>query len=213
MSRRAGHIEVPPPFFRTQFSTWKQVHPDEPPVGSAMFRLWRSNLRTDFVLVRNEGGRAVGDSSPPDGCGRNAKRLGQGASRVCPNALAAPTCHDLPVSLTVLIVDDHSGFRTFARALLEVDGFHVVGEAEDAASALAAASRLHPQVVVLDIQLPDLDGFEVAERLARADDPPAVVLVSTRGLSSYRRRLAGSSVRGFIPKSDLSGSALSALVS
>jgi DNA-binding NarL/FixJ family response regulator len=115
--------------------------------------------------------------------------------------------------LTVLIVDDHAGFRSFARAVLEAEGFDVVGEAEDAASALVAASRLRPQVVVLDIQLPDLDGFEVAERLARSGDPPAVVLVSTRDISTYRRRLATSPVRGFIPKNELSGRALSALVS
>jgi two-component system nitrate/nitrite response regulator NarL len=122
-------------------------------------------------------------------------------------------CQDLGVGFTVLIVDDHAGFRAMARALLEAEGFEVVGEAEDAAAALLAASQLQPQVVLLDIQLPDLDGFEVAERLARAGDPPAVVLVSTRDVSSYRRRLAGSPVRGFIPKNELSGSALSALVS
>ena len=115
--------------------------------------------------------------------------------------------------LTVLIVDDHSGFRSFARALLEAEGFDVVGEADDAESAIAAVGRLHPQVVLLDIQLPDVDGFEVAERLAREPDSPAVVLVSTRDISSYRRRLAKSPVRGFIPKAELSGSALIALVS
>jgi CheY-like chemotaxis protein len=102
------------------------------------------------------------------------------------------------VSLTVLIVDDHAGFRSLARALLEAEGFQIVGEAEDAASALSAAGRFRPQVVLLDIQLPDLDGFEVAERLAQAGDPPAVVLVSTRAVSSYRRRLAGSPVRGLV---------------
>jgi DNA-binding NarL/FixJ family response regulator len=117
------------------------------------------------------------------------------------------------VEPTVLIVDDHAGFRSSARALLEAEGFEVVGEAEDGASALAAMGRLRPNIVLLDIQLPDIDGFEVAARLARAADPPAVVLVSTRDISSYRRRLAGSPVRGFIPKSDLSGSALTALVS
>lgn len=114
--------------------------------------------------------------------------------------------------LKVLIVDDHAGFRAFARALLEAESFDVVGEAEDAASALAAASRLLPDVVVLDIQLPDLNGFEVAERLAQSGNPPAVVLVSTRDISTYRRRLAASPVRGFIPKNELSGPALSALI-
>jgi DNA-binding NarL/FixJ family response regulator len=93
----------------------------------------------------------------------------------------------------VLIVDDHDGFRSFAKALLEAEGFEVVGEAGDAASALAAAARLRPGVVVLDIQLPGVDGFEVAARLAATPHAPAVVLVSTRHISSYRRRLATSS--------------------
>ena len=119
----------------------------------------------------------------------------------------------MPSPYTVLIVDDHDGFRSFAKALLEAEGFEVVGEADDAASALAAAARLRPGVVVLDIQLPGADGFEVAARLATTPHPPQVVLVSTRDVSSYRRRLATSPVRGFITKSELSGSALSALVS
>jgi DNA-binding NarL/FixJ family response regulator len=113
----------------------------------------------------------------------------------------------------VVIVDDDSGFRSLARALLEAEGFDVVGEADDGTSALAAVDLLHPRVVLLDIQLPGLDGFEVAERLARAGDPPVVVLVSARGVSSYRRRLAQSPARGFIPKSELSGNALATLVS
>ena len=113
----------------------------------------------------------------------------------------------------MVIVDDHAGFRSRARALLEAEGFDVVGEAEDGVSALAAVGQLRPAVVLLDIQLPDIDGFEVAERLARAGDPPAVVLVSTRGVSAYRRRLARSPARGFIAKSELSGNALAALVS
>jgi len=79
------------------------------------------------------------------------------------------------VPLTVLIVDDHSGFRSFARAVLEAEGFEVVGEADDAASAIAAAGRLRPQVVLLDIQLPDIDGFEVAERLSGEPHSPAVL--------------------------------------
>jgi DNA-binding NarL/FixJ family response regulator len=111
----------------------------------------------------------------------------------------------------VLIVDDHPEFRRAARALLEADGFDVVGEAEDGASALTEAARLHPRLVLLDIQLPDVDGFEVAAQLADASDPPAVVLVSARAQSSYRRRLTGAAVLGFIPKGELSGEALSAL--
>jgi DNA-binding NarL/FixJ family response regulator len=113
---------------------------------------------------------------------------------------------------TVLIVDDHAPFRAVARALLPLEGFAVVGEAADALSALDAVGRLRPDVVVLDIQLPDLDGFEVARRLAQAGDPPVIVLVSSRDRSAYRRRLADSPARGFIPKSDLSGAVVAPLV-
>ena len=117
------------------------------------------------------------------------------------------------MSRTVLIVDDHDGFRTGARALLEADGFEVVGEAPDGAAALEAVRRLRPEVVLLDIQLPGIDGFEVAERLATESDPPAVVLISSREPRSYRRQLATSPVRGFIAKGDLSGECLAGLVS
>jgi DNA-binding NarL/FixJ family response regulator len=113
---------------------------------------------------------------------------------------------------TVLIVDDHAPFRALARALLQLEGFEVVGEAADALSALDAVRRLQPSVVLLDVQLPDLDGFEVARRLAQAGVPPAIVLVSSRDRSAYRRRLADSPARGFIAKSDLSGAAVAALV-
>jgi DNA-binding NarL/FixJ family response regulator len=111
---------------------------------------------------------------------------------------------------SVLVVDDHAGFRAAARALLEAEGYHVVGEAADAAEALASAGELQPEVILLDVQLPDLDGFEVAERLAPSD--AAVVLVSSRGISSFRRRLATSPARGFIAKADLSGETLAAVL-
>ena len=114
---------------------------------------------------------------------------------------------------TVLIVDDHPAFRSLARALLESEGFAVVGEAEDGASAIAAVEALRPAVVLLDVQLPDLDGFEVAERLAARADAPAVVLVSTRSAAAYGARLETTLARGFIPKTSLSGAALTALVS
>jgi DNA-binding NarL/FixJ family response regulator len=132
---------------------------------------------------------------------------------VGPDATKRAACDDLVMRPTVVIVDDHAGFRSSARALLEAEGFDVVGEADDGASALAAVDLLRPRVVLLDIQLPDIDGFEVAERLAGAGDPPVVVLISTRAISAYRRRLARSPARGFISKSELSGNALSALVS
>ena len=112
---------------------------------------------------------------------------------------------------SVLIVDDHADFRAFARALLEADGFEVVGEAHDGASALAAARSLKPALVLLDVQLPDIDGFAVCEQLAGDADAPAIVLTSSRDASSYRRRLGESSARGFIPKAELSGPGLATL--
>src|SRR5215467_5771620 len=99
---------------------------------------------------------------------------------------------------SVLIVDDHAPFRAAARMLLEGEGFEVVGESEDVVGALADAVRLRPAIVLLDIGLPDGDGFEVAERLAERDDSPIVILVSSRELAGYRRRLAVSPARGFI---------------
>lgn len=110
----------------------------------------------------------------------------------------------------VLIVDDHAGFRAVARALLESEGFDVVGDAVDGRSALAAAGRLHPHIVLLDVHLPDVDGFTVARDLADLPDPPQVVLVSTRTLADLRRRIDGSTAHGFIAKHELSGAAVEA---
>jgi two-component system, NarL family, nitrate/nitrite response regulator NarL len=116
-----------------------------------------------------------------------------------------------PVAATVLIVDDHAGFRSFARALLEAEGYDVVGEAADGASALAAARALAPELVLLDVALPDMDGFAVCDALLEDGTGPTVVLTSSRDVSSYRRRLERSRARGFIAKSELSGRALAAL--
>ena len=113
---------------------------------------------------------------------------------------------------TVLIVDDHEAFRESASALLEAEGFAVVGEAADGGGAIAEAQRLRPQVVLLDIQLPDIDGFAVAERLSAVPEPPRVVLTSSRDASSYGPRLETTPARGFIAKRELSGATLSALV-
>src|SRR5262249_29781841 len=114
---------------------------------------------------------------------------------------------------TVLIVDDHPGFRAAARALLEAADFDVVGEAADGASALAAVEGLRPAIVLLDVQLPDLDGFAVAERLAARADPPAIVLTSSGSAWSFRWRLDDNPSWRFIAKSELSGEALTAAVS
>ncbi len=113
---------------------------------------------------------------------------------------------------TVLIVDDHATFRASARALLEAEGFDVIGEAADGAGAVEAVAALRPDIVLLDIQLPGLDGISVAEQLASVPDPPAVVLISSRDAAAYGPRLRETPARGFIPKSGLSGEALAALV-
>ena len=116
------------------------------------------------------------------------------------------------MATTVVIVDDHPGFRASATALLEDEGFVVVGEAADGDEAIAAVERLRPQIVLLDIQLPGRDGFGVAERLAAGRHRPHVVLISSRDAAAYGSRLTATSAEGFIPKSELSGSALAALV-
>jgi DNA-binding NarL/FixJ family response regulator len=113
---------------------------------------------------------------------------------------------------TILIVDDHAGFRVQARALLVADGFTVIGEAVDGRSGLEAARTLRPDLVLLDIGLPDIQGFDVAEALATTGPPPLVVLTSSREASEYGPRLAHSRVLGFIPKDELSGAAVRALV-
>lgn len=113
---------------------------------------------------------------------------------------------------TVLIVDDHAGFRGWARALLEGDGFDVIGEASDGQSGIEAARALSPDVVLLDIRLPDLTGFDVAESIASFEQPPIVVLTSSHDARDYKRRIAASPARGFVSKSDLSGVAIGALL-
>jgi CheY-like chemotaxis protein len=112
----------------------------------------------------------------------------------------------------ILIVDDHVGFRTVARAMLESEGFDVVGEAADGGDALAAVSQLRPAVVLLDVHLPDVDGFEVSHLLAALPDPPVVVLISSRPIADLRRRLADSPAAGFLAKHELSAAAVAALI-
>jgi DNA-binding NarL/FixJ family response regulator len=111
---------------------------------------------------------------------------------------------------TVLIVDDHEPFRESAPALLDAEGFAVVGGTADGAAALEAIERLRPDLVLLDIQIPDLDGFAVAERLAAEPDPPQVVPISSRDAAAYGLRLSAAPARRFLTKRELSGAALAA---
>ena len=121
-------------------------------------------------------------------------------------------CDDRTVSATVLVVDDHQSFRRLARRLLETAGFTVVDEACDGASALAAVRALRPDVVLLDVLLPDTTGIELAEVLASEPPAPLVVLTSSRSAADLEPSLARSRAHGFIAKSDLTASSFAALV-
>jgi DNA-binding NarL/FixJ family response regulator len=116
------------------------------------------------------------------------------------------------VPLTVLIVDDHPSFRALARTVLQAEGFDVIGEAVDGASALTEARRLRPELVLLDAQLPDTDGFAVAAELTRDGDGPAIVLTSSRDAADFGPLIAESGARGFVPKAELSAAALAAFL-
>jgi DNA-binding NarL/FixJ family response regulator len=125
---------------------------------------------------------------------------------------ASGTCDDEHVRETVLVVDDHQAFRASTRALLDSAGFDVVGEAATGTDAILAATRLLPDLVLLDIRLPDIDGFEVARQLSELADPPDVILVSSRDAVTYGSRLADAPARGFLAKGEISGSALRRLL-
>jgi DNA-binding NarL/FixJ family response regulator len=109
----------------------------------------------------------------------------------------------------VLIVDDHDGFRTQARELLEAAGYEIVGEAVNASSARTVARAVQPDVILLDVQLPDGNGFDLVDELG-AD--ARVVMISGRDPASYRGRLATTAAAGFIPKAHLSRAALDAVL-
>ncbi len=115
-------------------------------------------------------------------------------------------------TLTVLIVDDHPSFRAVARMMLETDGFAVVGTEEDGESGVAGTLQLDPDVVLLDVELPDIDGFEVAARLRAAGSRAAIVLASSRDRADFGSLVDESGARGFLTKADLSGDAIRRLV-
>ena len=117
------------------------------------------------------------------------------------------------MAYTVLIVDDHPSFRASARIVLESEGFDVVGEAEDGASAITQCSRLRPEVVLLDVQLPDTDGFHVCAQLLAARWAPEVILTSSRDSADFGPLVHTSGARGFVPKAELSGERVQELLS
>ena len=95
-----------------------------------------------------------------------------------------------------------------ARALLESEGFEVVGEAADGASAIEAVRSLRPDVVLLDVYLPDIDGFDVVAAINESGPQPKIILTSSHDVRDFGRLVEGSGARGFIPKVDLSGATL-----
>ena len=117
------------------------------------------------------------------------------------------------MSRTVLIVDDHPSFRASARAMLEAEGFDVVGELAEGASVVETVLALEPDVVLLDVQLPDMTGFDVCAGLENCDSSTAqVILVSSRDLTDYGELVDVSCACGFVPKGELSGDMIAALL-
>jgi CheY-like chemotaxis protein len=121
--------------------------------------------------------------------------------------------HDRFMPCRVLLVDDNSDFRRAARQLLERHGFAVVAEAETGAGAIERAQEHRPDLVLVDVQLPDIDGFEVAEHLSRLQAPVDVILTSSLDGTDFGALVAASSALGFVPKAELSASAIEALLS
>jgi DNA-binding NarL/FixJ family response regulator len=116
------------------------------------------------------------------------------------------------MAMTLMIVDDHRSFRDAARRVLENAGFEIVGEAADGESALDAIPGLRPDVVLLDVQLPGIDGFEVATRLTERGGGPLIVMTSSREATHFGALVEQSGARGFIHKADLSGPAIAAVL-
>ena len=116
------------------------------------------------------------------------------------------------VSPTVLIVDDHATFRATARALLEADGYDVIGEAPDGNTGIEAVRVLHPDVVLLDVRLPDVDGFDIAAIMTGSGHGPAVIVTSSSDDPLYPDRALHSGAHGFVAKHDVCGASFDRLL-
>jgi DNA-binding NarL/FixJ family response regulator len=113
---------------------------------------------------------------------------------------------------SVLIVDDHAGFRQTVRRMLEMEGYRVVGDADDGRSALTGAAELLPEIALVDVHLPDIDGFQLAARLVALANPPVVILTSSHDHEEMRTFVTDSGARGFIRKDELSREAIEGLL-
>lgn len=136
-------------------------------------------------------------SGPP------SERFADWRGRAVPTIGEPPLSEDEAIARSVLIVDDSTAFQGSARALLEARGYAIAGTAADGAGALEAVRALRPDAVLLDVNLPDMNGVDVAERLARDDATLAVVLVSTLEVSALGRSVDACGARGFVAKSEL----------
>src|SRR5262245_66244150 len=122
--------------------------------------------------------------------------------------IRAPIEDNRAMKRTVLIVDDHAGFRASARRLLEADGYSVIAEAEDGNSGVMAAAESRPDLALVDVQLPDFDGFEVTRRIQEAGEAPEIVLISSHERADFGSLVDSSGALGFVSKADLSAAAL-----
>src|SRR5262245_40127989 len=132
--------------------------------------------------------------------------------RVSPHGTTTTACDDVRMARTAVIVDDHEDFRARATELLEAAGYEIIGSCPDGETDLAVIASARPDVVLLDVQLPDVDGFGVVSRIEPPPAGPAVVLVSTREAADYGGRVARSGAAGFITKSELSADSLARVV-
>ncbi len=109
--------------------------------------------------------------------------------------------------VSVLIVDDQEPFRLAARAVVEAtDDFEVVGEAESGEASLQLAGDLHPDLVLMDVNLPGINGIEATRRIREAADgnAPVVLVLSTYEASEYGPQAEAAGAAGFISKGEFS---------
>jgi DNA-binding NarL/FixJ family response regulator len=124
-----------------------------------------------------------------------------------------PVINNAHVGARVFVVDDHVGFRESVRRLLEMEGYLVVGEAADGQTALLRMAELQPEIALVDVHLPDIDGLELASRLRKLVYPPSVILTSSHDGTDLLQFIATSGASGFVPKAELSREAIERLLS